>query len=90
MTRWDLVSQALRLDAVRQAQVVAQASILRRRAGQHPRGDRLAAADRGEDRCPVAVAVRSVSIPGTEWQRAILGLGAAFQATQPPALQAAA
>ena len=81
MTRWDLVSQALRLDAVRQSQLVAQASILSRRHGQHRH--RLPEVDRGEARClgPVAPAPQ-VSVPGTEWQRGILSLGAAWLTTE--------
>ncbi len=83
MTRWDLVSQALRLDAVRQSQLVAQASILSRRHNQHLRRHQPSHGEQGEARClgPVAPAPQ-VSVPGTEWQRGILSLGAAWLTTE--------
>ncbi len=80
MTRWDLVSQALRLDLVSHSQLVAQASIVRRRGDQHLRRHRLPQVDQGEARCPVPVAPAAVSVPGTEWQRGILSLGVAWLA----------
>ncbi len=80
MTRWDLVSQALRLDSVMQSQLVAQASILNRRHSQHRH--RPPAIDRGEARCPRPVVPARVSVPGTEWQRGILSLGVAWLATE--------
>ena len=81
MTRWDLVSQALRLELVTQAQLVAQASILRRRAGRHR--NRAPQVEPGEARCPWPVTpAAQVTVPGTEWQRGILSLGASWLATQ--------
>ena len=81
MTRWDLVSQALRLELVSQSQLIAQASILRRRAGQHR--NRVPQVEPGEARCPRPVTpAAQVSVPGTEWQRGILSLGASWLATQ--------
>lgn len=82
MTRWDLVSQALRLDSVKQSQLIAQASILSRRGDRHLRSHRLPQVDRREARYPQPAMPAQVSVPGTEWQRAILGLGAAFSAHQ--------
>ena len=79
MTRWDLVSQALRLDLVSHSQLVAQASTLGRRAGQHRH--RLPLVEHGDDRCPRPVAPAG-SVPGTEWQRGILSLGASWLATE--------
>jgi len=81
MTRWDLVSQALRLDLVSHSQLVAQASVLARRSNQHRH--RMPLVERGEDRCPrpVPPAAPAVSVPGTEWQRGILSLGVAWLAT---------
>ena len=79
MTRWDLVSQALRLDLVSHSQLVAQASILTRRSNQHRH--RLPLVERGEDRCPRPVAP-AVTVPGTEWQRGVMSLGASWLATE--------
>jgi len=79
MTRWDLVSQALRLDLVSHSQLVAQASIVRRRGERHRHP--LPQVDQGEARCPVPEApAAAVSVPGTEWQRGILSLGVAWLA----------
>ncbi len=79
MTRWDLVSQALRLELVSHSQLVAQASILSRRHNQHRH--RMPQVDQGEARCPQPVAP-AVSVPGTEWQRGVLSLGVAWLATE--------
>ena len=83
MTRWDLVSQALRLELVSHAQTVAQTSILSRRHNQHLRRHQMPQVDQGEGRCPRPVTpAAQVSVPGTEWQRGILSLGASWLATE--------
>ena len=80
MTRWDLVSQALRLDLVSHSQLVAQASILSRRHNQNRH--RLVEVDRGEARCLQQAMPAQVAVPGTEWQRGILSLGASWLSTE--------